>query len=262
MTSPATGRVEPVLEIRRGSIGYGDAPVLEALDFRLDPGEVCAVLGANGSGKSTLVKGLLGLARVTAGDVRLFGQPAAQFRDRARLGYVPQRQAVGGALPVTVGEVVAGGRLARMRRFRPSGRADRQAIAAAIDTVGLAGRERHPVATLSGGQQRRVLIARALAGDPDVLVLDEPMAGVDLASQEALAKTLAALVARGSTVLLVAHELGPVEPLVTRVVHLAHGVVDYDGPPLSALSPLRADGHDPHPHDAAPGRRPGIGLTG
>jgi len=123
-------------------------------------------------------------------------------------------------------------------------------VSAALATVGLQGRERADVATLSGGQQRRVLIARALAAGPDVLVMDEPTAGVDAASQQALAATLADLVTAGTTVLLVAHELGPVAPLVTRTVVVRDGRVAYDGPP----APGAAEGseHD-HPHgESAP----------
>ena len=246
-----------IFRLQDGAIGYGDRPVLRGIDFSLGGGEVVAVLGPNGSGKSTLVKGLLRQARLTAGSLDVFGTPAGQFHAWWRIGYVPQRHTVSGGMPVTAAEVVASGRLARTRPWRRFGRADRDAVAAAIDTVGLRGREHDILATLSGGQQRRVLIARALAAGPEVLVMDEPTAGVDAASQAFLAATLAELVARGTTVLLVTHELGPVASLITRTVVVRDGLVVYDGPPRTG--PVEGSEHD-HPHgDSAPASRFGLG---
>jgi zinc transport system ATP-binding protein len=217
-------------------------------------GEVIAVLGPNGAGKSTLVRGILGLARVSEGSVELFGTPAGRFRDRWRIGYVPQRHTVAAGVPATVREVVGSGRLPRVRRLRPMTRADREAVDAAIATVGLRGLERVPVSTLSGGQQRRLLIARALAADPEVLVMDEPTAGVDATSQEALAATMRDLVEGGTTILLVTHELGVVASLITRVVEVRDGRITYDGPPLPApaASTPGGDPVDPHAHGTPP----------
>jgi zinc transport system ATP-binding protein len=251
----------PIFWLRSATAGYDGSPVLHAVNFSLEAGEVVAVLGANGSGKSTLVRTLLQLTPMTSGALDLFGVPAGEFGDWARIGYVPQRQSVAGTVPATVREVVASGRLSRMRRFRPMTAADRAAINDAIAVVDLTAKARKPIAELSGGQQRRVLIARALAGAPDVLVMDEPMAGVDLASQTVLSETFAGLVRRGVTILLVAHELGPVAPLVTRVVTMRDGAVVYDGP----IGAHDDDGdhrdHDPHPHgEHTPPS--GIGLTG
>ena len=240
----------PVVQVRAAAMGYGDTAVIRDIDLTVHPGEFVAILGPNGAGKSTLVKGLLGLARVLEGSVELFGVPAARLRDRARFGYVPQRHSVTAGVPATVREVVAAGRLPLIRRFRPMTRLDKAAIDAAIATVGLAGREDVPVATLSGGQQRRLLIARALAAEPEALVMDEPTAGVDAASQRALSETMTALVAGGTTVLLVAHELGPVEPLVTRVVEVREGRISYDGPPVPGLGESGAGAHL-HPEAAA-----------
>jgi zinc transport system ATP-binding protein len=251
---------ESVIRLVAGVIGYGGVPAVSGASLAVHRGDVVAVLGPNGSGKSTLVKGILGLADLMSGSLELFGQPSAAFRDRARMGYVPQRHTVGGVVPSTVAEVVASGRLARQRRFRPVSAADRHAVAHAIEVVGLAGFERRPVAELSGGQQRRVLIARALAGEPEVLVMDEPLAGVDLANQGYLASTLEHLVTHeGTTILLVAHELGPVHPLVTRGVVMRDGAIQYDGPLTAQLR--RSTMHDPHPH--SPDRQvEGLGLSG
>ena len=246
-----------VFRLSGGAVGYGDRPVIRDVDFTLRAGEVVAVLGPNGSGKSTLVKGLLRQARLTAGTLDVFGVPAGRFREWWRIGYVPQRHTVAAGMPVTAHEVVASGRLARTKPWRRFGSADREAIAAAIDTVGLRGRERDSLATLSGGQQRRVLIARALAAGPEVLVMDEPTAGVDAASQLALAATLSELVTRGTTVLLVAHELGPVASLNSRAVGVRDGAIVYDGEPRTGQ--VEGSEHD-HPHgETARSSRFGLG---
>ena len=247
----------PVVELRGAFAGYGARPVLRGLDLALHRGDVLALLGPNGSGKSTLVRAVLGLIALDAGSLELFGVPAGRFRERWRVGYVPQRHTVSGGMPVTAGEVVSSGRLARTRPWLRMGPADRAAVSAAMETVGLGGSERHNLATLSGGQQRRVLIARALAAGPEVLVMDEPTAGVDAASQESLAVTLAELVGRGATVLLVAHELGPVASLISRTVVVRDGAIVYDGPPRTG--PPEGSEHD-HPHGvSAPASRFGLG---
>jgi zinc transport system ATP-binding protein len=242
------------------SIGYDGRPVVGPADLTVQRGEVVAVLGANGSGKSTLVRGVLGLAQVLTGTIEVFREPADQLRNRWRLGYVPQRHTVAAGVPATVREVVASGRLPRIRPWRRASGLDRERVREAIATVGLSGRERHPVATLSGGQQRRVLIARALAGDAEMLVLDEPTAGVDAANQQILTDTLAGLVASGTTIVLVTHELGPAAGIVTRELVMRAGTIVYDGPPRSTdLVGPRTDHHHLSDEPAAADR---FGLTG
>ncbi|MGH2701738.1 MAG: metal ABC transporter ATP-binding protein, partial [Actinomycetota bacterium] len=164
-----------------------------------------------------------------------------KFRDWGRVGYVPQRITATSGVPATVLEVVLSGRLARSRKWGPHSKTDAAAALNALDQVDMAGSHKAPVETLSGGQQQRVLIARALAGDPDVLVLDEPVSGVDLEHQETFAATLQELNRNGRSVLLVAHALGVIEPLVTRAVVLTQGKITYDGKPLRDL-------HDSHVH--------------
>jgi len=249
---PAATGDAPVVRLRAASIGYDDRPVVRGVDLDLAPGEVLALLGANGSGKSTLVKGVLGLARVLSGSVELFGVPAHDFHDRFRIGYVPQRHTAGGTIPATVHEVVSSGRLSRSRWWARPGAADREAVERALHVVDLEDRARSSLAELSGGQQRRVLIARALAGSPDVLLMDEPTAGVDASSQRALAATLRRLVDEGVTMLVVTHEVGAMAALVTRAVVMHEGRIRHDGPLPSAL--LTADHahvhhEDDHPHD-------------
>jgi zinc transport system ATP-binding protein len=245
-----------VLEVDRAVVAYDGRPVLDGVSLRVEPAEVVAILGANGSGKSTLVKSALGLVPLTKGEVRLFGTPLKRFRSWHRLGYVPQRIGAGSGVPATVTEVVAAGRLARRGFLRPPSRADRSAVQDALTAVGLADRAREPVSVLSGGQQQRVLIARALAGAPELLVLDEPTAGVDAASQEAFAACLHGFVAKGGTVVFVAHELGPLRPLITRAVVVHHGEIIHDGAPPEPAGHHAEPGHDHvHPHAAveAPG---------
>jgi zinc transport system ATP-binding protein len=242
----------PPIELRGATFGYGDQPVVHHADLRITAGEVVAVLGPNGCGKSTLVKGALGVAALFSGEVRLFGEPLASFGERWRVGYVPQRLRAGGGIPVTVRESVAAGRVPRMRPFARRTHADAEAVATALQVVGLTDRRDDRLSTLSGGQQRRALIARALAAEAEALVLDEPMAGVDHAHQHLLADTLHVLVEHGRTVIVILHELGPLEPLITRVVAMDEGRITYDG------APRRADVHlhelEAHPHDAAEDR--------
>ncbi|MEU8296943.1 metal ABC transporter ATP-binding protein [Micromonospora sp. NPDC048909] len=239
----------PVITVEHGAVGYDGRPVLRDVSLRVTAGEVVAVLGANGSGKSTLVRAVLGLVPLTGGSVTLFDRPLRRFRQWERVGYVPQRLGAGGGVPATVREVVASGRLARRGFLRPPGAADRAAVDLALRAVGLADRAGDPVATLSGGQQQRTLIARALAGRPELLVLDEPTAGVDAASQEAFAGALREFVADGGTVLLVAHELGPLRPVISRAIVVHEGGICHDGSvPEPAGHHAEPDHDHVHPH--------------
>lgn len=233
------------------SVAIGGRPILRGVDLAVEAGEFIALMGANGSGKSTLVHALVGLRPVTSGEVRIFDTPLERYTDWRRVGFVPQRAGAASGVPASVWEVVASGRLTRRRLLRPLGRADRAAIDEALAVVGLADRRRDPIGQLSGGQQQRALIARALAGEPELFFLDEPTAGVDLPNQQALADTLAALKERGATVVLVAHELGPLAPLVDRAVVMRDGRVAHDGRPLrdhEVHHPRFGDIHSHH-HD-------------
>jgi zinc transport system ATP-binding protein len=223
------------VRLRAADIGYGDVPIVRAADLTIAAGEAVAVLGANGSGKTTLARGVLGLAAVLDGSVEVLGAPLGRLRDRGRVGYVPQRHTVSGAVPATVREVVSVGRLARRGLFQRLKAGDRGAVAEAVEAVGLADRMDDPVAALSGGQQRRVLVARALAAHPELLIMDEPTAGVDAASQDALAGVLAGVAARGTTLVVVTHETGPLAGVLTRAVVVDHGRIAFDGPLATAV---------------------------
>lgn len=245
-----------VVEVRDAVVALDDRVVLHGVDMTVPAGQVVTLLGANGSGKSTLVRAAVGLVPLVAGQVRLFGTPLGRFRDWSRIGYVPQRTTAAAGVPATVREVVASGRLAHHSPFRPATRGDREAVERAIELVGLSDRSAESVSALSGGQQQRVLIARAAAGDPDLLVLDEPNAGIDRRSQEAFARALRTFVASGRTVLLVLHEMGLLAPLVDRGVVLDAGRVVHDGP-LPVPPAYTGAAHD-HVH----GDRSGTGLFG
>ena len=227
---------QPVISARDVDTWLGDQQILFGVDLDVATGEVVALLGGNGSGKTTLLRTLLGLIPHQSGQIELFGQPAARFRDWSRIGYVPQR----GRLQVanaTVDEVVMLGRLARRRLFRLPGSADRAACAEALERVGLTGLGPRPMSQLSGGQQQRALIARALAGRADLLVLDEPFAALDVRTQTSLARLLGRLHRQGLTILVVLHELGAMEPLLQRSVVLQLGRVIHDGPLASGPPP-------------------------
>jgi zinc transport system ATP-binding protein len=247
-----------VLELADASIGYDGGVVVDRVSVTVTGREVVAILGANGSGKSTLVRGILGLAQHHGGSICAFGTPISQLRDRWRLGYVPQQNTLAQGIPATVREVVASGRLSHTRPWKRTTAVDHAKVRDAIALVGLAGSERTLVTELSGGQQRRVLVARALAGDAEVLLLDEPTAGVDAENQQALADTLATLAGGGATILLVAHELGPAASIVSRVLVLSGGRLVYDGPPRQQDT-HGTDDHHHHLEEAVPPRRFGLG---
>ncbi|GAA2032002.1 metal ABC transporter ATP-binding protein [Catenulispora yoronensis] len=252
----------PAVAAHQVTVALGGRAILHGVDLTVRRGETVALLGANGSGKSTLVKTIVGLYPVDGGRIELFGTPLPGFRSWQRVGYVPQRTTAAAGVPATVGEVVASGLLTPRTWISRRGRADRGAVREALATVGMLDRIGDPVAALSGGQQQRVLIARALARRPDLLIMDEPMAGVDLVSQQTFADTLGELSKQGTTILLVLHELGPLAPLIDRTVVLRSGVVLYDGAPVEHGEDDPFHGHERpehdhvHPHDA-PSEAPG-----
>ena len=211
-------------------------PVLRNVDLEVQRGEFVAIAGPNGGGKTTLLRLVLGLERPTAGRVEVLLH---------RYGYLPQRAQTGIDAPLTVRELVGVGRVPRSRLFGPLGQGDREAVRAAIDRVGLKPQADRRLSTLSGGQQQRAFIAKALAGDPELLALDEPTTGVDVEAQEAIAALLVRLRDElGVTILYVSHEFGAVEHFVERIVLIRERVV-FDGSP----SALPGVWHDPsHAH--------------
>ncbi|MDO5025594.1 MAG: ATP-binding cassette domain-containing protein [Trueperella sp.] len=216
---------EPVVEITDLHVQLGSAHILRGVDLELTPGRTLAVLGANGSGKSTLIRTLMGITPVQRGSIELFGTPLSRRRQVPweKIGYAPQRVTATSGVPATALETVAAG-LVYGSKLRP-GRGWREKAMAALDLVGLAHRANESVQTFSGGQQQRVTTARALVRKPELLILDEPFAGIDAASRAALIETLEAQHRAGVALILVLHELYEIEYLIDEAVVLEQGKI-------------------------------------
>ncbi len=242
---------DEVVHVERLCVEFDGEHVLEDVDLHIRAGEFVAILGPNGSGKTTLVRAILGLQPFNHGRVELFGTPLGRFRDWQRIALVPQRLPGASSIPVSVEEAVLSGLISPKRRWRPFSRAQKAAVAAALSEVGLSARRRDRLDALSGGQQRRALIARALATGADLLVMDEPTAGVDAEHVSRLTDLLGRLHEAGTTVIVITHELTGISHLVTRAVVLdpdARVSVAFDGPP-PIPGHMAQDVH--HHHDTA-----------
>jgi zinc transport system ATP-binding protein len=199
------------------SFSYGgSAPVLENVSFHIHRGEFVALVGPNGSGKTTVLKLLLGLEQPAAGRIELFGVPRAKAAGRDRIGYVPQQPPADQSFPISVRDVVRMGLLHPSRGYAVEGKA---VVLDALEQAGTTDLAARPYHALSGGQRRRVLVARALAARPDILVLDEPTANMDAESEKRLFETLGRLKGK-TTVLIVTHDSGFVSVLTDRVLCL------------------------------------------
>ena len=258
MSMERTG--QEVVLVDRLCVEFDGEHVLENVDVTIHAGEFVALLGPNGSGKTTLIRAVLGLQPYDHGRVALFGTPLCSFRSWERIALVPQRLPGASSIPVSVWEAVLSGLISPKRRWRPFSRAEKAAATQALNDVGLWGKRHARLDTLSGGQQRRALIARALASGADLLVMDEPTAGVDSEHVARLTENLAVLRERGTTVIVVTHDLAGITHLVTRAIVLDPGgreSVVYDGPPPV---PTTLSDHVHH-HDDAPGGAPSaVGL--
>ena len=223
-----------VVGISRLCVEFDGEHILEDVNLTIGGGELVALLGPNGSGKTTLVRAITGLQQFSHGRIALFGEPLDRFRSWQRIALVPQRLPGASTIPVSVWETVLSGMISPRRRWRPFSRQQRQAAQQALDDVGLWDRRHERLDALSGGQQRRVLIARALATGADLLVMDEPTAGLDAENVARLADLLAELHRRGTTIIVVTHELTGIASLITRAVVLGtdpRGSIAFDGPP-------------------------------
>jgi ABC-type Mn2+/Zn2+ transport system ATPase subunit len=221
-------RENALLELDRVSVSYDGTAVLEEVSVRVPHGARAAVVGPNGAGKSTLFKALVGLLPLGGGSVRVHGRPLGRHRDL--VAYVPQREEVDWRFPVSVLDVVLMGRFGRNGWFRGPGRVDREAALGGLARMGIEGLADTPVGELSGGQQQRVFLARALAQDPHILLLDEPFTGVDAPTQETTLAMLDDLREKRVTVLVSTHDLNMASSRFDQVILLNRRLVA-SGPP-------------------------------
>lgn len=208
-----------LIELRDVSFSYGSEPVLERINLTINAGEYVGVIGPNGGGKTTLIRLILGLEKPDTGTIRLWNKPASDFTQRRMIGYVPQRVAASDfRLPITVGEVV---------RFVARTKLDAHE---AMERLGITKLARRPLAELSGGQQQKAFIAKALAGKPEVLILDEPTAGVDVKAQDDFYQLIAQLNKDGLTIIMVSHDIDVVMNEVSKLICINEDLV-YHGKP-------------------------------
>ncbi|MBM4420484.1 MAG: metal ABC transporter ATP-binding protein [Chloroflexi bacterium] len=212
-----------MIDIRGLRAGYADRLVFDDLSFEVQRGELIALIGANGSGKSTLLKVIAGVLPARAGSVQALGAPAG--RAASRIAYLPQAEQVRWDFPLLAEEVVLMGRIPRLGVGRRAGAADRAASTQALERVGAQHLRRRLVSGLSGGERQRILVARALAADPELLLLDEPATGVDPTTEEQMMAVLEELARGGKTVLVSTHDLGSVLAHFPRVVCMNGGIV-------------------------------------
>lgn len=218
----------PVLDVHDVTVAYHRKPVLWDIDLTLDEPRLVGVIGPNGAGKSTLIKAILGLVPLVSGEVRIFGQPIAQ--QRRKIGYVPQRESVDWDFPVSVLDVVLMGTYGKLGWFRRPGKSQRHWAMECLTRVGLEDLAHQQIGQLSGGQQQRTFLARALAQQADIYFMDEPLAGVDAATEKTIFQLLQDLREQGKTVIVVHHDLRTVPQYFDYVVLLNVRLVAH-GPP-------------------------------
>ncbi len=234
----------PIVDIRSMHVRRGGRSILQLDRLAIDAGDVLVVLGPNGAGKSTLLNCLMGFVRPNAGRLRVLGRsvgPAAGAtlsKLRRRIGYVPQLLAAHGETPLTVREVAAIGRTGTSGLFRPLTRRDWDVIDRWLEQLGIADLAGSAYAGLSGGEQRKTLIAKAMVQEPEMLLLDEPTANLDLYWRERIVELLGRLYQRtGLTILMVSHQLEAIPPCCRRLMVLRSGRVVADGSPEEVLGP-------------------------
>lgn len=228
-----------LLDFDHITVSYNGKPVLDDLTFQVPHGEQVAVVGPNGAGKSTLFKALVGLLPLRSGQIRIHCKPLGTHTDC--VAYVPQREEVDLRFPVTVQDVVSMGRYGRSKWRNRLTTQDREVVRRSMDQLGVLNLARQPIGDLSGGQQQRVFLARALAQEPHILLMDEPFNGVDVTTQEVTLRLLEALRAQSVTVMVSTHDLTLASERFQRVLLLNRRLVSY-GAPQEALSPTALAG--------------------
>ena len=222
------------LHVEDLTVSYGDTPALWDIDLDIPPGVMCAIVGPNGAGKSTLIKAALGLVRPVAGHVRFLGHTIGAMR--GRIGYVPQRHSVDWDFPTTVRDVVEMGLYRSLGWMRRPGRAARDRAMAALAQVDMQDYAERQISQLSGGQQQRVFLARALVQEAPILILDEPLAGVDAATESVIIALLQSLRDQGRTVIVVHHDLTTVQSYFDWMVMLNIRIIA-QGPVAQVYTP-------------------------
>jgi zinc transport system ATP-binding protein len=225
---------EIAVQIRKLSVAYNGHTALEDIDLDIQVGRYVGILGPNGAGKSTLLKVVLGLVRPTRGQVMVFGQPPEHMRGRGRIvGYLPQRPLSSPQFPVSVSDVVLMGRYGRVGLLRKPGQRDREVAMESLARVGISHLARRPIGELSGGEQQRVFIARALCVEPRLLALDEPTVSLDACAQDDLYALVDGLKREmGLTVLMVCHDVGAVSRFVDDVICINRRIHIHQPPPI------------------------------
>ncbi|WP_062077360.1 metal ABC transporter ATP-binding protein [Demequina globuliformis] len=226
----------PALEVDGVSVAYGDVEALTECSLTLEQGQVTGLIGMNGSGKSTLFKSVMGVVTPQAGRVRVAGAPAREARRAQRIAYVPQSEDVDWDFPLSVWDVVMMGRYGRMGPMRRPRKADRAAVSEALERVGLVDLAGRQIGALSGGQRKRAFVARGIAQEASLMLLDEPFAGVDKRSEGTIVALLRELAAEGHTVLVSTHDLHALPALADQAILLLRRVL-YQGDVAGALEP-------------------------
>jgi len=225
------------IEVNNVSFSYNGQSVLENISFSVNTGDYVGLIGPNGGGKTTLIKIILGLLKPTTGTVRIFGKDIKEFKEKSLIGYVPQHVSKAVShLPATVKEVIETGRTARIGLFKKPTKDDERAVEKAMKMVGVLHLQHRLIENLSGGELQKVFIARALAGEPKILILDEPNVGVDLASQEQFYNFLQKLNQEfGLTILFVSHDIDIISCEVKCLLCLNKNLI-YHGLPEEFLT--------------------------
>ncbi len=242
-----------ILEISGLSAAYNGLAALEDISFQLEPGERVALIGPNGAGKSTLMKIIAGVLPASSGEVRVFGQRPSHH---ICIAYVPQRSQVDWNFPVTISDVVMMGRVGQIGLLRWPKKSDWELVARSLEQVGMSAYANRQISELSGGQQHRVFIAQALAQQADLILLDEPLTGLDTPAMEAIFRILDLLQRRGVNVMVATHDLSLASRQFDRVMLLNRRLLGF-GPPEQIITPerlLSAYGSHMHVMQAADGR--------
>jgi manganese transport system ATP-binding protein len=223
---------QPAVEVQDVTVHYGDVLALDRVSLSLQAGRVCGLVGMNGSGKSTLFKTIMGTVKPDTGTVRINGQAPAAARKTGVLGYVPQSEEVDWAFPLSVRDVVMTGRYGRMGLTRRPGKADRSAVDHALERVELTDLADRQIGQLSGGQKKRTFVARGIAQEATILLLDEPFAGVDKRSEATITTLLRELAGAGAAILVSTHDLHALPALADEAILLMRTVLAHGDPTL------------------------------